>query len=485
MQQEQRFVTKRGKRHWFRRIGRPLLFFALLICAFSIFTDIFHAKSVYGGNVLEKFYNGRPQTVDVLVLGSSHAFTSVNPAVLYDEFGIAAFDLGGGRQPMWNSYYYLVEALKTQTPKVVVLEGYHVIFTPEYVDRSTIINNNFGLKLSGNMLNALRASVPPNQFFDYLLRFDRYHTRYRNLGVADFQQQMTRITASSYESGKGFLGMGGQQSVEPLDDILEKREPLDEKVEQYYRKIFALCEARGIPLEIIVTPWHVSDESQTLLNTAEDIAHSCGVAFTNYNSFYNELGIDFATDLVDVEHLNYKGAEKLTRALGERLKARYDLPDRRGDSAWDSWAQDARLYRRFAKGRELIETDNFDLYWAAVADDPDWTLCVVYDGTGGEQAAALLSRIGVTDPEAYGVWVMRNGACIAATSSTRSYIDLGSVTVDMRDTTAVLLNSEPVQAPSGGVTLIAYDSVADCVIDQAGIDGWAEAETGAVRLTRP
>ena len=73
-------------------------------------------------------------------------FSSVfNTAVLYEEYGIAAFDLGGSIQPFWNTYYYLKEALKTQNPKVVAIEAYAATQTDLYSDESRIIKNNFGL----------------------------------------------------------------------------------------------------------------------------------------------------------------------------------------------------------------------------------------------------------------------------------------------------------------------------------------------------
>lgn len=57
-------------------------------------------------------------------MGSSHSFVNFNNGTLYEEYGIASYDLGGSLQPMWNSYYDLKEALKTQTPELIVLEGY-------------------------------------------------------------------------------------------------------------------------------------------------------------------------------------------------------------------------------------------------------------------------------------------------------------------------------------------------------------------------
>ena len=60
--------------------------------------------------------------IDVLFLGSSHVHCNVNTQLLWDEYGMAAYLMTGAEQPIWNSYYNLKEALKTQKPKLVVLD---------------------------------------------------------------------------------------------------------------------------------------------------------------------------------------------------------------------------------------------------------------------------------------------------------------------------------------------------------------------------
>ena len=72
---------------------------------------------------LEYLYKQDADTVDLLVLGSSHAFEDVNTSVLYERYGISSYILAGSIQPFWNSYYYLQEALMSQRPRLVILEG--------------------------------------------------------------------------------------------------------------------------------------------------------------------------------------------------------------------------------------------------------------------------------------------------------------------------------------------------------------------------
>ena len=66
----------------------------------------------------DQFRNLPEDSIDIMILGSSHAQYSMNPAVFYEETGYYAYVLGSGCQPMTMSYYMLVEALKTQNRKL-------------------------------------------------------------------------------------------------------------------------------------------------------------------------------------------------------------------------------------------------------------------------------------------------------------------------------------------------------------------------------
>lgn len=70
----------------------------------------------------ERFRNLPKDSLDVLVIGSSHAQYSFNPAFFYQDTGLYSYVLGSACQPLSISYKMLKEALKTQKPKVVIQE---------------------------------------------------------------------------------------------------------------------------------------------------------------------------------------------------------------------------------------------------------------------------------------------------------------------------------------------------------------------------
>lgn len=70
------------------------------------------------------FHNLPENSMDVIVLGSSHAQYSFSPNFFYEDTGLYSYVLGSACQPLEVSYQMLREALKTQNPKLVVLETY-------------------------------------------------------------------------------------------------------------------------------------------------------------------------------------------------------------------------------------------------------------------------------------------------------------------------------------------------------------------------
>lgn len=141
-----------------------MFIFILLVIQFHKIFSFKYGDGIYG---LTTFYKQDENSIDLLCFGSSHIFENVNTGILWNEYGIAAFDLCGSIQPLWNTYYYMKEALKTQAPKIMILDLYSAVLDDEYSDSSRIIKNNYGLKLSADKINSVKISAPQDMWTDY------------------------------------------------------------------------------------------------------------------------------------------------------------------------------------------------------------------------------------------------------------------------------------------------------------------------------
>ena len=151
-----------------KTICRITGFLIILLLILVSLNKILAFKFSDGVSNVSNFYNQDDNTIDVLFLGSSHCFTTFNNGTLWDEYGIASYDMGTALQPMWNSYYLLKEVLKNQKPELVVLEGYATAFDIEYSQDSRIIKNTYGMKWSKNKIDAIMASSEEGRHLDFL-----------------------------------------------------------------------------------------------------------------------------------------------------------------------------------------------------------------------------------------------------------------------------------------------------------------------------
>ena len=166
-------------------------------------------------NTYLDFYNLDKNSVDVLFLGSSHAMCTFNPQIIYDTYGITSYNLASEQQSLVVSYYWLREALKYQTPKVVVLDTYMLYkFGANYVyndmncSEGSVRKAMDGMRPSPLKWEAARtiAQIDPTQSaLSYLFLNIRYHARWNNLNEDDFTE------SSMIEHGgvKGFTTTGG------------------------------------------------------------------------------------------------------------------------------------------------------------------------------------------------------------------------------------------------------------------------------------
>lgn len=105
------------------------MFLGILATMLSGINNILMYKSFYNStwpttSTFHGFYDMEGGSIDVLFLGSSHCVSAFSPQEIYDGYGLRTYNLGSEQQNLLVSYHWLREALRTQSPKAVVLETY-------------------------------------------------------------------------------------------------------------------------------------------------------------------------------------------------------------------------------------------------------------------------------------------------------------------------------------------------------------------------
>ena len=312
------------------RILQTCCFVLLFLVALYFVSDTLKFKYDDGVRPMVNYYALPQDTVDVLLLGSSHIGMNADPSIMWREEGIAAYACWAGMQPTWNTYYYLKECLKTQTPKLIIMDTYLATNDLEYSDYEAMVKTIIGMRFSRDKLEAIEVSAPSELRADVLLGFPTFHYRYADLTEDDFKYYFWQRDTSlqSVPSSNGMV-----EPIHILDTAaVTQSAELTEKSGDYFLRIIETCKEMDVPLLLVAAPYELTQIEQERYNTIARIAAENGLTFLNFNELYQEAGIDPQTDFRDPGHLNDSGIEKYSRYLAAYAKAHVDLPDRREDS---------------------------------------------------------------------------------------------------------------------------------------------------------
>lgn len=332
------------------KLKKIILTVCFLGCFFAVFyfvDSILKFKYDDGVKPIANFYDLPEDTVDVLLLGTSHMGMNVDPSILWEEQGIAAYSCWGGMQPTWNTYFFLKECLKYQTPKLVVMDTHLATNDIEYDTYENTVKNIVGMRMSKNKIDAINVSARPEYKYSVLLGIPTYHYRYASLTAEDFQNffwnRHTEIQSNTY------IGDRIQPIHIPDYTHITETAELSEKLGTYLLKIIDLCEEQNIPLLLVSSPYELHEIEQKRYNKIAEIAEEHQITFLNFNNFYQEIGIDTERDYLDPGHFNYGGIKKYSSYLAYYIKSHYELPDRRLDPnhIWNTAAkeEDPCVYR--------------------------------------------------------------------------------------------------------------------------------------------
>lgn len=463
-------------------VVRIVAFILLVAVLLGYWNEVFKFKDQNGMVGMDIYYRQPENSVDMLIVGSSHAFVDINTGTLWDEYGIASYLLGANIQPLANSYHYIKEALKTQRPEVIMLEGFLLTDNTDYMVPEFIINNTYGLEFGEDSMDTMNDTIPPNaDLLEYGLYYGRYHTRYDDLSFDDFYYGTSE--EDYYSCFKGFHNLvgvtkGSRPHFNPRRDLTT---PLSLRIEYYYRKICQLCKDEGINLVVVVSPYdYYSNLDREKYNEARQIAAEYGFPLIDYNEYYDQMELDFDTDFYDGGHLNVLGTRKYTSFLGQYIENNYNLPDRRLDETgkFDTWEMNAKY----------LELDYYDYTFRR-----EWGAVEYYKALR-ELPEEYVIILNITNPRNLGVetkkflgyynipciryddshiWVIedRIPACLSQDSNGIYFEEIYNNHHIVADMDGIYIDSRLVNHQSSGLEITVINTVYGSVVDGVTYDG--------------
>lgn len=306
-----------------------LLFFAGLRISVVLLYPVSSIVRTWSG-----FYSLKRGSVDLLVVGSSHAYATFDPSVIYDETGMESYILASNSQNSVQTYFNVKEALHYQHPQVIIMEAFGIDNNTNWrngdnYDRDWKKESNIdGMRFGLTKLEAVMEQYEKDNWSYALLSLARCHDNWADIetigsnlafytkGIREISSFHPSQTSMSAET----MAEYAQAGYNPSEWVISITNEL------HFRKLAQLCREEGITLYLVMAPMYdvyiQSINYDSWNSQVAALAESEGVYYLDCNLRYDEIGLtaqDFEDMFSSYHHLNSTGAEKVTRFVMEKL----------------------------------------------------------------------------------------------------------------------------------------------------------------------
>ncbi len=265
------------------------------------------------------FFQLEENSIDVLLLGSSQIVCGVDTPRLKQYYGISAFNFCTSGQFPEIEEYYLKEALKTQSPRLVICDVSSVFMPFEKLANkqamtyfyTTMPFDRYKLESLYNVSNG-----DPGTVFMYTFPLFLFSSRWKELSTDD----LTFYTKYKFYTVNGFLRRDIKTPVtlafveEADGEIYE----LSDRMKDSLNRISEICDENGMELLFLKIP---SDEwTRNDSRVLNEFMTENGMEFLDLSDKITEMGLDTEHDFFEPTHLNLYGAAKVSDYLGEIIE---------------------------------------------------------------------------------------------------------------------------------------------------------------------
>ena len=317
--------------------------FLSIIFVLTAFLGRFFADKTSWYNKSE-FFNAKTG-FDALFFGSSRMHEAADPIYLWENYGIASYNLSPSGESIQMTYYVLSEALENCHPKMVFVDASKIS------EETGSINSKYGfvhesidaLPLNKNKLEAIDYA---SNFFEggrlaFISMLYAYHDRYDDLRERDFTNTV------NYDKG-AYIMTSVMKRTMP-DTFTDKVSPLkDGDGVRYYKRILDLCRNQNVICVLTDIPVNKAvydEERQMKLNALKALTEEKGGKTILFNIILDEINMDYDHDFGDASHLNFMGAKKVCDYLAGYMKEN-GVKDHRDDPDYSvPWTEDIEKYK--------------------------------------------------------------------------------------------------------------------------------------------
>jgi len=372
----------------------------------------------------DNYYLLPEDTVDVFFVGSSHVYSGYCPALLWEEYGVSAYNVYAWSMPMWTGYYYVSEALKTQSPDVVFFDTSSLIQNGGVVgeaDEKTVDNREQNLWFASGkerFLLSLESYTPDSELFDLEL----FHNKWKHPEKIEWSHEADTDLASLRNFGPLF----GYPDFEVFNFSWDTTTvvPPSPTGYKYLEKLVELSEKENFKLVFVLTPYQSNEYQNAVNNWLHQYAAEKGIDYIDFMMGPGiECGFDYRYDMSDADHVNHEGAFKMTRYCGDYLRS-LGICDRRDNPDAAQLDKDAAATFRIFEYTELFgETLTAESYSDWLSQSGDYTAALISPEALSARQQLFTEKLGIDSPEGCTA-IVKDGALQSIAPTAEGELDL-------------------------------------------------------------
>ncbi len=282
------------------------------------------------------FYDQNENMLDAVYIGSSNCFTYWNPAVAWDEYGVAIYSYSANNLLFESSEYIIKDCIKTQ-PGAKFIVNINTLVGDE-LEMKEIHNTASNMPLSLNRFQLVNHLCNIGNFsiserMEYYFPIIRFHNNYSSV-----------LPGNLLYKNDGFKG---SSTYEPyvrittdVSSVYGKSNEIGELPEYLIKSTDSLldyCDKNSIDVVFVTVPQARSEEKNKMFNALNKFIADRGYPVLNLMEKTDEMGLDRTCDFYNIQHTNIHGSIKFTHYITQYMIEKYGFTDKRGDKNYADW----------------------------------------------------------------------------------------------------------------------------------------------------
>ncbi len=331
----------KNKKKLYLKLLKASAFIAIFLFLFVHVSYCKRDKLSYTRKNISGYYALRRKSLDLVFVGTSGTFSSFIPMQAWQDYGFASYNFCMNMMGANTIPYAVTEALKSQDPKLLVIDIYPFI-TGELIgnlgDSYTRYNTDaFKYSLNRFLLiknEVMQAEDLTESPLTYFLDLIKWHTN-------EFSTENFFCKIPNVDRGYNAMIWGKVEKPRQTSEV----QKLDEKLDSCLDKLLEKCSRLDCKVLFVYYPFadtYKYPQALAKVNYIEDRVKDAGFDFKNFCAEWEEFGLDVDRDYWDPAHFNIYGAEKVTAYAAPWLAETYALPDHRGEKDYQDWEEDLK-----------------------------------------------------------------------------------------------------------------------------------------------